>query len=109
MDIKVISRDELKQMLDNHDDFKLVNALGEWAFRAKHIPGSLHFATPEEAMQALDKDDDIVVYCSDVNCPASVAAYHTLIRNGYHHVRRYSGGLSDWEQAGYPLEGEWVS
>jgi hypothetical protein len=20
----------------------------------------------------------------------------------------YAGGLADWEQAGYPLEGEWV-
>jgi rhodanese-related sulfurtransferase len=107
--MRTIDRDELRAKLERGDDFKLLNALGEWAFRAKHIPGSIHFATPEEAMRALRKDDEIVVYCSDVNCPASVAAYYTLENNGYTNVRRYSGGLSDWEQAGYPLEGEWIS
>jgi rhodanese-related sulfurtransferase len=27
---------------------------------------------------------------------------------GYQNVRRYSGGLSDWEEAGLPLEGDWA-
>lgn len=43
--MKLISREELKQKLDRGDDFKLVMALGEWAYLAKHIPGSLHFNT----------------------------------------------------------------
>jgi len=106
--MRTIDREELRAKLDRGDNFKLVNALGEWAFRAKRIPGSLHFSTPEEAMRTLARDDDIVVYCSDVNCPASVAAYYTLEKAGYRNVSRYSGGLADWEQAGYPLEGEWM-
>ncbi len=36
----------------------------------KHIPGSLHFATSREALQSLNKEDEIVVYCSDENCIA---------------------------------------
>jgi rhodanese-related sulfurtransferase len=59
-------------------------------------------------MAALAKDDDIVVYCSDVNCHASVAVYQFLLEHGYRRVRRYSGGLFDWESAGQPLEGEWI-
>jgi hypothetical protein len=35
--MNVISREELKEKLDRGDKFKLVNALGEWAFNAKHI------------------------------------------------------------------------
>jgi rhodanese-related sulfurtransferase len=35
-------------------------------------------------------------------------AYHFLDGRGYKKLWRYSGGLSDWEQAGYPLEGELV-
>jgi rhodanese-related sulfurtransferase len=27
------------------------------------------------------------------------------VRRGYHNVRRYSGGLLEWEDAGLPLEG----
>jgi rhodanese-related sulfurtransferase len=40
------------------------------------------------------------------SCVASVAAYKVLTENGYGNVRRYAGGLEDWEAAGYPLEGE---
>jgi rhodanese-related sulfurtransferase len=32
-----------------------------------------------------------------------------LTRMGYNKIRRYAGGIADWEQAGYPLEGDFVS
>jgi rhodanese-related sulfurtransferase len=106
--MKTISREELKQKLDRKENFRLVNALSEWAFQAKRIPGSIHFPTLREALHSLNKDDEIVVYCSDENCIASKALGQLLERNGYTHVLHYSGGLQDWEQAGYPLEGDWV-
>jgi rhodanese-related sulfurtransferase len=108
LDMKLINRDELKSKLERQDHFKLVMALGTWEYRAKHIPGSFHFPTPEEALASLDQDDEIVVYCSGYDCMASVYAYEYLVRHGYKHVRRYAGGLLDWEEAGYPLEGEMV-
>ena len=104
-----ISREDLKEKLDNKENFRLVMALAEWAYEAKHIPGSIHFATMKEAVQSLNKDDEIVVYCSDENCIASTALGQLLERNGYSHVLHYAGGLQDWEQAGYPLEGTWVN
>jgi rhodanese-related sulfurtransferase len=107
-DMKLISRDELKSKLERKDNFKLVMALGAWEYRAKHIPGSLHFLTPEEAITSLAQDDEIVVYCSSYECIASVFAYKYLDRHGYKYVRRYAGGILDWEEAGYPLEGEMV-
>ena len=48
------------------------------------------------------------MYCSDENCIASRALGQLLERNGYTHVLHFAGGLLEWEQAGYPLEGEWV-
>ncbi len=108
MDIKTISRDELKAKLDRGDDFKLVMVLGGWAFRAQHIPGSIHFEPPEKALAALIKGDAIVVYCSDPACIASMAAYRLLIEHGFTHVQRYAGGLSDWAAAGLSLEGDLV-
>jgi len=107
--MKTISREELKQKLDRKENFRLVMALSEWAYQAKHIPSSLHFATIREALQSLNKDDEIVVYCSDENCIASTALGQLLERNGYSHVLHYAGGLQDWEQVAYPLEGEWVN
>ena len=107
-DMQLIRREGLKQKLERGDRFQLVMALGDWEYRAKHIPGSLHFATPQEALAELSQDDEIVVYCASYDCPASVFAYKYLVRHGYTHVRRYAGGILDWEEAGYPLEGETV-
>jgi rhodanese-related sulfurtransferase len=108
-DMKLISREDLKQKLERGDRFQLVMALGDWEYRAKHIPGSLHFPTPQEALASLSPDDEIVVYCSSYDCSASVIAYEYLVHHGYRQVRRYAGGILDWEEAGYPLEGEMVT
>jgi rhodanese-related sulfurtransferase len=106
--IQTIARDELKAKLDRGDAFKLIMALNRWAFDAKHISGSLHFDTPDELYAAVQPDDEVVVYCSNVDCLSSVALYRDLVARGYRHVRRYSGGLLDWEDAGLPLEGGFV-
>jgi rhodanese-related sulfurtransferase len=103
--IRTIGREELKAKLDRGDDFKLIMALNRWAYDAKHIPGSLHFDTPEALYAAVQPDDEVVVYCSNLDCLSSVALYRDLDRRGYRNVRRYSGGLLDWEDAGLPLEG----
>ncbi len=101
--MNLISREELKEKLDRGDDFKLVMTLGGWAFRAKHIPGSLNISNPDDSAKLLKPDDEIVVYCSGKDCLASIAAYKILQSKGYTKVRRYAGGLADWEEAGYPL------
>jgi rhodanese-related sulfurtransferase len=103
-----VSIDELKGKLDRSDDFKLVNALGEWEFSAKHIPRSLHCGTAHDALGELKPWDEIVVYCSNPSCSASVALYRFLEEHGYANVRRFAGGLEEWEEAGYQLEGEMV-
>ena len=107
--IRTIGREELKAKVDRGDDFKLIMALNRWAYDAKHIPGSLHFDTPDELYKAVGPEDEVVVYCSHVDCLSSVALYRELVRRGYRNVRRYSGGLLDWEEAGYPLEGAFAT
>lgn len=104
--IRTIGRDELRAKLDRGDEFKLVMALNRWAFDAKHIPGSLHFDSPVELYAAIAPDDEVVVYCSQSDCLSSVAMYRDLVARGYQNVRRYSGGLMDWEAAGLPLDGD---
>lgn len=106
--VETIGRDELKTKLDSGEPIKLVMALSRWAFDAKHIPGSLHFEDPEDLHAALQKDDEIIVHCSNVDCLSSVVLYRALVERGYHNVRRYAGGLLDWEEAGLILEGSSV-
>ena len=104
--MELISRDELKQKLDQKDDFKLAMVMGDWHFRAMHIPGSLNISALDVAKQHLDINDEIVVYCSNDACLASRIAYDLFVTGGYKNVRRYAGGITDWNDAGYPVEGD---
>ena len=101
----MISRDELEKKIDRGDDFELVMVLGEWQFKAMHIPGSIQVDSEEKGAELLAPTDEIVVYCSNTDCQASVYAYNILVANGFTNVRRYAGGVLDWENAGLPLEG----
>jgi NAD(P)-dependent dehydrogenase (short-subunit alcohol dehydrogenase family) len=112
--VSQVSRDELRAKLAGGEPFKLVMAASDFGFRAKHIPGSIHFGTHgassahADRFQGLDEDDDIVVYCSNVDCNASRAAIAQLLARGYRKVRHYAGGLIDWESARLPVEGDWA-
>ena len=105
---RLISHQELKERLDRGDDFKLVMALGDWHFRAVHIPGSISIGSPAEVAGHLHPDDDIVIYCSNVACPASRFLCQHLEEHGFKKIQRYAEGISGWLEAGYPLEGEQV-
>ena len=110
--MRLISGTELKEKLDRWEDVKLVFALGEWQYQTKHIPGSINVPcsaglfTSEEALKGLDPDDEIVVYCSNETCFASISVCYFLAQRGFKNVSRYAGGLLDWYEAGYPLAGE---
>jgi len=104
-DIRTIDREDLKAKLDRGDDFDLIMIHTRIAFEAAHIPGSTHFHPHEQQMADLpqDKSAEVVVYCTGPECVASQMAYHAMVAEGYTNVRRYAGGLTDWDEAGYEL------
>ncbi len=109
----ITSAEEVKQKLDNGEDFLLVNVLAKSSFDAMRIPGSKHadvnqpdFLEKMEELTGGDKGAEIVVYCSSPTCQASPAAAQKLVEAGYTNVADYEGGLSGWKEAGYELEGE---
>jgi rhodanese-related sulfurtransferase len=103
--METISRQELKAKLDADQAIKLVMTVGGWTFRAKHIPGSLSFPSPSCALQALRRDDQIILYSTSNGRQDTRVAFEALSAHGYRNVRCYAGGLADWEGAGYPVEG----
>lgn len=104
-----INAKQLKQRLDAGEKLILVNAMEENKFRAKHIPGSMNLFRKEDIQQSLQKEDDIVVYCTDLACNKSIILYHLLEAMGYTHLCRFAGGMTEWENAGFALEGEMVN
>ena len=103
--METIGRHELKAKLDANQDIKLVMTVGGWTFRAKHIPGSLSFPSPGRALQTLRCDDEIILYSTSHGRQDTRAAFDALTAHGYRNVCCYQGGLADWEDAGYPVEG----
>src|SRR5262249_52139874 len=102
--VNLITRAELRHKLEYHDEFKLVMTLSEYAYEDRHIPTSLRAESVEEALAVLDPVDEVVVYCACDCCASSIYAYHSLERQGFTRIRRYAGGIADWEDAGYPLD-----
>ncbi|HYV92378.1 MAG TPA: rhodanese-like domain-containing protein [Chitinophagales bacterium] len=107
--MKTITAKELKQRLDTGEEIKLVNALEENKFRLKHIPGSLNIFRREDLERFLSKDEPVVVYCTDAACNKSIMLYQLLEALGYNNVVRFSGGMVEWENEGYKLEGDQVN
>jgi rhodanese-related sulfurtransferase len=102
--MRTITREELKEKLDGGEDFKLVNCLDDWMFRTKRIPGSIRFESLTHALDTLDPQEEVIVYCSNFDCTASVLVYQRLREHGFQNLRHYAGGIADWEDAGYPFE-----
>ncbi|MDX1534552.1 MAG: rhodanese-like domain-containing protein [Thermoplasmata archaeon] len=107
--VTILSVEELKTKIDRGDDFKLVMTMNEWHFEAEHIPGSIWVADKERAKALLDPQDEIVCYCSDRACAASRIVSHVLEKSGFPHVYHFDGGLKEWKEAGYPIEGAAVA
>ena len=65
---KTISRDELKQKIDQKDDFLLVETLPATSYHHNHLPGAINL--PPDSVSTLassvlpDKAAEIVVYCA---------------------------------------------
>lgn len=101
--MKTIEARELKRRLDAGEHIKLVNALEEHKFKLRHIPGSLNIYRKEDIEKNLSNTDQIVVYCTDAACNKSIMLYQLLEALGYPNIWRFTGGLKEWDEAGFPL------
>jgi rhodanese-related sulfurtransferase len=95
--------------LEGGDPIVVVDALAPLSYAARHLPGAINI--PPGRVDELagsripDFDAEVVVYCADAGCDASVEVAARLIELGYRNVRHYSGGKRDWADAGLPFEG----
>ena len=108
MGVREITTLELVEKLNGSNQFKLIMTYHEWAFKSKHIPSSLNIHSEESAAGLIDHSDEIVVYCVNRQCIASITAYHILEKMGFTNLWRYAGGLEEWESSGLVLEGDAV-
>lgn len=104
--IHTITKEELKGKMDQGQDFQLVNVLSPEYYHLGFIKGSrkIPMEDLERREQELDKSKEVIVYCASYDCNASHRAAEKLAQHGFN-VSAYEGGIKEWKEARFPLEG----
>lgn len=102
-----ISADELKLKMQTNPDVLVVNVLTRNWYDDCHIKGSINVSLQELIYQAdnWDRTREIVVYCALDECDASEKAYVLLRCMGFSSVLDYMGGIKEWLNLGYAVNG----
>lgn len=103
--IKTITVSELKQKIDNKEQFILLDARTQKEYDEGHIKNSvlIPFNELEERYSELnaEKDSEIIVYCRTQN--RSQIAAKILLSLGYTNISFVLGGFMEWHKNGYPV------
>ncbi len=90
------------------DGLVVINVLKKELYDDCHIEGSVSvpFDQVEKYVQTyVDKNAEIVVYCSNYMCTASGAVCKKLQDLGFSNVCAYEAGTAEWYQQGLPTQG----
>jgi rhodanese-related sulfurtransferase len=107
----IIDRESLKRSLDKGTEFTIINVLPEKDYDKEHIRESINIPFNDRDFEKQveqtvgSKETPIVVYCYNSTCPASKNAAEKLEEAGFTHVLAYEGGIKEWKDADYPVEG----
>lgn len=105
--MKIITPKELKQLMESNPSVKIVEVLAKEKYEEGHIPGAMNIpydVFSEEAPKVLEKDETIVLYCSDTMCTASTKRVEELEELGYQDVYDLEVGKKGWMEEGFKLE-----
>ena len=105
--VETITVEKLKEKIENKEDFRLIEVLLPGLFDEWHIPGAINIPADdmkEIAPGRLKRDEEIIVYCKDLECGASMRAANALLGLGYKKIIDFAGGKKDWIDKGYPIE-----
>jgi rhodanese-related sulfurtransferase len=107
--IGFLTADQLQQKLLSGAPPIVVNVLSADNYRESHIKGSINIPYDQVAQWAPrlipDLNAEVVVYCANYKCPASIEAGKTLKRLGYTNVHDFKGGMKEWLARKYTIEG----
>lgn len=105
---QAITRDQIKERLDECKPTTLVEALPKRYFDAEHLPGALNITHDEIRQKAAeflpDKNAFIVVYCASAECQNSKMVTDTLQQMGYTNAFEYLEGKQHWMESNLPVE-----
>jgi rhodanese-related sulfurtransferase len=98
--------------LSKSKDVLFIDARDTDDYAGGHIKGALNLSVHSSRAEKISfftkysKNQKIVVYCFDADCPSAERLAKEMGFMGYKNVMIYPGGWSAWEDAGYPIEKE---
>lgn len=106
-----ISAEDLRTKMAENPNLLVINVLSEKWYRDCHIAGSINVPLDKliYQMEQYDRDQEVVVYCALDECDASEKAYVLLRCMGFDQVVDYRGGIKEWFQLTYAVEGSCLS
>jgi sulfur-carrier protein adenylyltransferase/sulfurtransferase len=95
-DLGDITPPELAQKIERDEDFDLIDVRESYEWDIGHIPGARHvpLGTLVEALETLDPEREIVLYCKGGGRSARAKAY--LKASGFPKARNLLGGILGW-------------
>lgn len=103
--VRHVSKEELLILL-KENSVKVVNVLAKQAYENLHIAGSIWI--PFDRLEGDGWKEllgsTVVTYCASSECGASETAASLLLSHGIH-AMAYRGGIKEWAEAGFPVEG----
>jgi rhodanese-related sulfurtransferase len=93
------------------DEVTVVDVGSSASFEQAHIPGALHIAGHEVAdrAQELDSTHTVVLYDLSPDERAGGEAALVLYARGFADLFVLEGGIQHWYEAGYDIEGAWLT
>jgi rhodanese-related sulfurtransferase len=106
--VKKITKEEIMEKIDRGEKFRLIDVRNTPDYNKEHIVGAVHLLisemTPDRLEALLEKDDVIITYSEDINCPAKTIAAQKLMELRCRNVFAYEGSWKEWKESGYPVE-----
>lgn len=109
LEFKTITVDEAYEVFLNNEDYLFIDVRSEDEYEGSHIEDAINIPVSEieERLGEIPKDKPVIVYCNGSSCNRSGQAASILKENGYKEVfDLIGGGVFEWEEKGYPVEGE---
>jgi rhodanese-related sulfurtransferase len=100
-------RSEKKEGAESVGKLLVVNVLEPADFDDAHIKGSINVPLEnlESAAAGWPKNTRVVVYCVNYMCTSSLDGVRKLGQLGFKDAVAYEGGIAEWKQKGFPVEG----
>ena len=90
--------------IKDQPDVYLIDVREQWEYDEEHIPGVtlIPMNSVPDRLDEIPTDKEGVVTCRSGNRSGQVTDY--LRQQGFDNVHNMSGGIVEWEAAGYPVD-----